>query len=176
VESIVEAAALLSQKDSSVRFQFIGSGQTREQVRLRADCLGLQNVEFEGWLPSTDLAAHVAAADVCLGIFGATEKARRVVPHKVFQSLGMKKPVITARTPAAEELFHHKKDIYFCEPPYPKTLAAAILTLKDNGRLRRDLAENGYRLAKKQYSPRALGQRLLGVLEPQARRPPGSRA
>ncbi|MCJ7612525.1 MAG: glycosyltransferase, partial [Candidatus Aminicenantes bacterium] len=71
---IVEAAALVSKKDAAVRFAFIGSGRTFEAVRLRADGLGLKNVEFEGWLKPGDLPARVAAADVCLGIFGDTER------------------------------------------------------------------------------------------------------
>ena len=164
-ESIIEAAALLSKKDPSIRFRFIGTGQTLERVRLRADSLALPNVEFKGWLRYADLPAQIAAADVCLGIFGATEKARRVVPHKVFQAMGMKKAVITARTPAAEEFFHHKKDVYFCDPPYPKSLVSAILELKADGRLRRSLAENGYRLVRETYSPQALGRILLDLVE-----------
>ncbi len=77
----------------------------------------------------------------------------------------MKKPVITARTPAAEEFFHHKKDIYFCDPPYPKSLVSAILALKADARLRRSLAEKGYHLVKERYSPQALGRILLDLVE-----------
>jgi glycosyltransferase involved in cell wall biosynthesis len=171
-ESIIEAAAMLSKKDPTIHFRFIGSGQTLERVRLRADSLALRNAEFTGWLRYADLPTRIAAADVCLGIFGTTEKARRVVPHKVFQALGMKKPVITARTPAAEEFFHHKKDIYFCDPPYPKNLAAAILSLKADARLRRGLAEHGWRLVRDRYSPRPLGRLLLDILESRAERKP----
>ncbi len=163
-ESIIDAAGLLARKAPSVRFRFIGSGQTLDRVRIRADCLGLRNVSFDGWLKLSDLPARIAEADVCLGIFGETEKARRVVPHKVFQSLGMGKPVITARTPAAEEFFHHKKDIFFCEPPFGKNLAAAILALKADPGLKRGLAEKGYALVREKYSPGPLGRRLLEVV------------
>ena len=166
VADIIEAARLVSEADRSVGFRFIGSGQTLDCVKARAAELGLANADFEGWLCQSDLAEKVArTADVCLGIFGRTEKAERVVPHKVFQALGMKKPVITGRTPAAEEFFHHKKDVYFCDPPYSKSLVSAILALKADARLRRSLAENGYRLVKRKYSPQALGRVLLGLVE-----------
>jgi glycosyltransferase involved in cell wall biosynthesis len=165
-ENIVGAAALIGRKDPAVRFKFVGSGQTLEPVRVRADCLGLQNVEFEGWLRPGELPLRIAEADICLGLFGTTEKAGRVVPHKVFQSMGMKKPVITARTAAVEEFFEHGRDIYFCDAPYAEKLAAAILALKKNVRLSRDLAEQGYRLVSKEYSPLALGRKLLGILDP----------
>jgi len=165
-ENIVGAAALVGRKDPAVRFKFIGSGQTLEPVRVWADCLGLQNVEFEGWLKPGELPLRIAGADICLGLFGTTEKAGRVVPHKIFQAMGMKKPVITARTAAVEEFFEHGKNIYLCDAPYPETLAAAILALKKNVRLRRDLGEQGHRLVSKEYSPPALGRKLLRILDP----------
>jgi glycosyltransferase involved in cell wall biosynthesis len=164
-ESIVEAAAIVLKKDPSVRFSLVGSGQTFEAARVKADCLGLSNVRFEGWLAAAALPTSIARADVCLGIFGATEKAGRVVPHKVYQSLGMRKPVITARTPAIEEFFRHREHLLLCEPPYAQSLAAAVLTLKKNAALRRRLAENGYRLVKAKYSPRPLGERLLALVD-----------
>jgi glycosyltransferase involved in cell wall biosynthesis len=175
VESIVEAAAMLARKAPSVRFQFVGSGQTLDRARIRADCLALGNVSFDGWLEMDELPARIAAADVCLGIFGETEKARRVVPHKVFQSLGMGKPVITARTPAAGEFFHHQRDIFFCDPPYGRSLAAAILDLKANAGLRRGLAEKGHDLVSRRYSPRALGRMLLDALAERDLGEPGGR-
>ncbi|MCJ7612526.1 MAG: hypothetical protein MUP19_09710 [Candidatus Aminicenantes bacterium] len=77
----------------------------------------------------------------------------------------MKKPVITARTEAVQEFFRHGKNIYLCDAPYPANLAAAILALKKDVRLRRGLAEQGYRLVSKEYSPRALGLKLLRILD-----------
>jgi glycosyltransferase involved in cell wall biosynthesis len=172
VENIVGAAALVGRKDPTVRFKFVGSGQTLEPVRVRADCYGLQNVEFEGWLKPGELPLRIAAADICLGLFGTTEKAGRVVPHKVFQAMGMNKPVITARTEAVQEFFHHGKNIFLCDAPYPESLAAAILALKKDARLRRGLAEQGYRLVSKEFAPRVLGLKLLRILD---RFPPGTK-
>ncbi len=161
-EVIVEAARIVAAKDSSVHFKLIGSGRTLPAVRKAAAALA--NVEFIGWLPAGDLPAVIEAADICLGIFGRTEKARRVVPHKVFQSLGMKKALITARTPAAEEFFEHKKNILLCDEPLAESLAAAVLELKSNFELRRAVAGAGYALVRDEYSPKAIGRRLLEMI------------
>jgi len=165
VETIVQAAGLVARRDKAVRFRLVGGGQTYERaLRLAAD-LGLNNIFFEGWAALKDLPARINQADLCLGIFGRTEKTARVVPHKIFQAMGSGRPVVSARTPAAEEFFTHGENIILCQEPYAETLAEAILKLKSDSRLRIRIALNGLELVQKKYSPRALGLALLDILK-----------
>ena len=161
-EVIIEAANIVAGQDPSVRFRLVGSGQTLPEIKAAAS--GLQNVDFLDWLPQDELPRAIEAADVCLGIFGRTEKAKRVVPHKIFQSMGMRKPVISARTPAVEEFFHHREHMILCDEPLPRTLAAGILELKKNPDLRRRIAANGYQRVKENHSPLAVAVRLVEIL------------
>jgi glycosyltransferase involved in cell wall biosynthesis len=166
---IIEAAGLVSRAEPSVRFHFVGSGQTLDSVRARAAELGLDNVGFEGWLRQADLAEKVArTAHVCLGIFGRTEKADRVVPHKVFQAMALGKPVITARTPAVEEFFVDRENILLCRKEDPRSLAEAVLELNKDRALRERIAQKGQELAWQRYHPAALGSVLKDILEKRA--------
>ncbi len=166
VEAVIEAARSIRGLAKTVRFHFIGSGQTLGPVRALASDYGLDNVDFEGWLSQTELARRVAeTADVCLGIFGRTEKAGRVVPHKVFQAMALGKAMVTARTPAAEELFVHRKNIFLCDQDDPGSLAGAIMELKEDSGLREKLARGGYDLVWEKYHPGAIGSELKGILE-----------
>lgn len=166
VDEVIEAARLVSAADRSVRFRFIGSGQTLDLARTRTAEYGLGNIAFEGWLSQSELAERVVrTADICLGIFGRTEKADRVVPHKVFQSMALGKPVITARTPAAEEFFTDGEDIVLCRKGEPRDLAEAILELKRDPVLRRRIAQRGHGLVWRRYQPAALGAVLKEILE-----------
>jgi glycosyltransferase involved in cell wall biosynthesis len=165
VTDVIEAARLVFEADPSVRFHFVGAGQTLSSVQARAAGLGLSNIHFEGWLSQKDLAETAARlADVCLGIFGRTEKAARVVPHKVFQAMALGKPVVTARTPAVEELFIDRENVLFCGREYPLTLAAAILELKRDRALRETIAQRGQDLVWQKYHPAALGAVLRDFL------------
>jgi len=164
-ETAVEAAHHVWKEDQSIRFKFIGSGQTFRSAQKTASDFGLANVSFEGWLSPSALAEKVACeADLALGIFGRTEKAARVVPHKIFQAMALRKPVITARTLAAEEFFTHRRDIYLCPPGDPESLARAILELRADDALRSGMAERGFELAWEKFSPPVLGARLKEIL------------
>jgi len=159
---IIEAANIVAGQDPSVRFRLVGSGQTLPEIKAVAS--GLKNVDFSDWLPQDELPRAIEAADICLGIFGRTEKAQRVVPHKIFQSMGMRKPVISARTPAVEEFFAHRKNIYLCDEPLPQALAKAILELKNDAALRDKIAANSHKLVRDNHSPLAVAVRLIEIL------------
>jgi len=164
-DAVVQAAGIVSKEDPSIEFKLIGSGQTFPHVKALAGELQLKNIQFEDWMPQAELPQRIAAADICLGIFGQTEKAGRVVPHKIYQSMGMGKPVITARTPAVEEFFTHKENIFLIPEPYPENLAQAVLELKRNKDLREKIAEEGHQLVRREYSPAAIGRTLIQIIE-----------
>lgn len=164
-EAVVEAARIVAARGAEARFRFVGSGQTFAAVRDLAARYGLRNCDFAGWLPYARIPGEIAGSDVALGVFGRTGKARRVVPHKVFQALGMGKPVITARTPAAEEFFHDGADIRLCDEPYAESLAAAVLELRADAELRRRLGANGLRLARERFAAVPTARRFKEIME-----------
>lgn len=164
-DAVVGAAGIVSREDPSIEFLLIGSGQTLPRVRELATEMSLDNIQFEDWLPQKEIPQRIASADICMGIFGRTEKAGRVVPHKIYQSMGMGKPVVTARTPAVEEFFSHRENIFLVSEPYPENLAQAVLELKRDEHLREKIAEKGHRFVRQEYSPQAIGRRLIRIIE-----------
>jgi glycosyltransferase involved in cell wall biosynthesis len=160
-EVIVQAARTVAASDPSVRFTLVGDGRTLASVRAAAT--GLANITFVGRMPESDLRNRLAAADLALGVFGRTEKARRVVPNKIFQSMGAGKAVITARTPAVEELFRDDVNIRLCGEPLAETLASAVLELKRDPDLRGRLARAGLARVQADFTSAALGRRLVEI-------------
>ena len=144
LEHVVRAAKLL-ESDGDIRFVIAGEGQLKQRICMLADGLGLGNISFEGWVPYEEVPAFLARMDVCLGIFGDTDKAARVIPNKVFEAMAMEKPVVTMRSPASDELLLDARDAILCAPAEPKSLADAIRRLKGDGALRRAVAEGGRR-------------------------------
>src|SRR3989344_1067916 len=161
VEYIIRAAKVLeSQKD--VIFQFIGKGQDRNKCIELSKNLGLKNIEFIDMMKPEDLRIEIAKSDIVLGLFGDTPKTPIVIPNKVYEALAMKKPVITADTPAIRELFDDN-DMFLVPAANPHKLAQAIIELKNSPELRMKFSENGYRKFIDRASSKVLGQEVRDI-------------
>lgn len=143
VDQVVRAARLLEEEGPQVRFRLVGGGPAYPEVRALASKLGVRSIEFLGRRPYEELAGLMAAADVCLGIFGTTPKAGRVIPNKVFDGLAAGRAVITADTPAAREALVHGRHAWLVPAGDPRALAEGITRLGEDGDLRERLAREG---------------------------------
>jgi glycosyltransferase involved in cell wall biosynthesis len=163
VETILGAAARLAARPD-LHFELIGRGQTYPAMRSLADRLALPNVDFCDPVPSADLPALAARADISLGIFGTTGKARRVVPNKVYQTLALGRAVVTASTPALRAAFTPGEHLLAVPPGDPASLADAITQLADDPALRTRLGAAGRARMSAEFDEAAVGRRLLDAL------------
>lgn len=156
VDTIIRAAKSLP----TINFQIIGKGQTRQSCEKLAKESALHNVEFLAPVPYQHLPKMMERASVCLGIFGDTEKAKMVIPHKVFEALAMGKAIITADTLAARELLVHGENAFLCPAADPAGLADAIKQLQTNHSLLQNIAQNGYKTFTERCAPAVLGEEI----------------
>lgn len=163
VDTILRAADILSDRDD-IRFDIVGDGHLRNEAEKLRGQLRMGNAEFHPITDFAGIARHIAACDICLGIFGDNKKAMMVIPNKVYQGAAMMKPVITGDTPGIRELFTDRENIYLVPPANPEALAAGILDLKNNSSLRDSIARKGYDLFLKTSTPEILVQPILKLL------------
>jgi glycosyltransferase involved in cell wall biosynthesis len=128
-ETVLAAAESL--RGEPFRFALAGEGQLSGALRDEIARRGLVTVEWLGALTPAELRSHSLAADVCLGVFGASDKAARVVPNKVYDALACGRPVVTAGTPGARELLHDGEDALLVPAADGEALAAALRRLLD---------------------------------------------
>jgi len=156
VQHIIEAARML--EEENVVFNLVGDGQEYKKAQKFAE--GLLNVSFLPRVPYAKLKEQMCRSHVVLGIFGDTDKAKRVIPNKVYEALAVGAPVVTGDSPAFRECFKDKEEMMLVPMADAKTLAEAILTLRDNEVLRKKIAEKGHVWFKENATPEVIGRQL----------------
>jgi glycosyltransferase involved in cell wall biosynthesis len=156
VETILEAAPL----EPELRLRVIGSGQLDGLLESRPP-----NVEWIRWVDYEELPKELHRAGCALGIFGTSEKARRVIPNKAFQALACGAPLVTADTPAARELLVDGDSALLVPPGDPHALAEALKRIADDTALARRIAERGLAVYREQASEEVLGRRWRSLIE-----------
>jgi glycosyltransferase involved in cell wall biosynthesis/SAM-dependent methyltransferase len=140
----VIGAALARIAGAPIEVTMVGSGQDAAETRTAA--AANHAVRWLDWVPAAELPALVASHHVCLGIFGTGDKARRVVPNKVFQGAAAGCAIVTSDTAPQRRAL--AGGAILVPPGDPEALATALLRLAADraelARLRRqaqDLAQ-----------------------------------
>lgn len=162
-EYIVKAAKLL-EGEKDIVFHLWGGGQTFKDTVKLAEKLRLTNVRFEGYPSLEAVAKSLARSHLSLGIFGHSDKAKRVIPTKGYETLAMKKPLLTGDSAAIKELLENNVSCYTCKFADEKDIAKRILEIrKDQNRIK--VGEEGYRQFKNHAALPKIREKLLSVVE-----------
>ena len=166
VATIADAAYLL--RDDGVRIRMIGDGQDRAVLDARIADLGLSDLDRVGLLPLAELPGEIARATVCLGIFGASDKAGRVVPNKLYECVAVGRPVVTREGPAISTMFS-PEEIVTVPAGDPVALAEAIRRLVADPERRESVAAAGHDAYVRRFHEAPLAQRLGEHLDARGR-------
>lgn len=162
IETVVRAAKLTD--SDNIRWVLIGKGQESPKILDLIEELKPTNLEQIDWVPYEELITRIHNADVCLGIFGGTDKAKRVIPNKVFQILAAGSPLITGDTPAIRELVNNDNDVILVPVADSQALSSTVL-LRFSARQNAFLPIDLHSAIRKRISPRAVGFAFKVILE-----------
>ncbi|MBI4365142.1 MAG: glycosyltransferase [Candidatus Latescibacteria bacterium] len=177
--AILDAATEIEDRHGTrlARFTLIGGGMLLPRIERDTAARGLRTVRLLPRMPYEEALGYLARADVALGIFGTSEKAGRVVPHKVFQAMALGVPTITRRSAAVAEFFRDEEHLVLVPAGNSRALARAVESLAGDPERRARIAHAGRQVARAQGSPARLGglragssQRSRGAPAPGARR------
>jgi len=162
VETIVRAARTTG--DLAVEWVLIGQGQEEAKIRRMLKDRPVKNLTWIPWVDYGELKDWIARADICLGIFGDTGKAARVIPNKVFQVLAAGAPLITRDSPAIRELVNDETPGVCLVPPGdPAALADAVQRFgKERVHFAGTMLHGGLRTL---IAPIASGAKLVRLLQ-----------
>jgi glycosyltransferase involved in cell wall biosynthesis len=139
---ILDAAARLRDEPGIV-FVLVGDGDRREEYveRCRLESLGL--VRFLPMVPKSEVPGLLAAADACIMALPPGDFWRIFLQNKVFDYLGSGRPIVAAVAGDQEDLIRESGGGIVVSPGDVEAFCEAVLRLKRDPELRRQLGERG---------------------------------
>ena len=167
LDAVLNTAKYLSEhNEAGISIVLIGDGREKQRLMQRAEDEGLHNCHFLDLMPKEQLATYLASADVGLQIlenipafyFGTS-------PNKFFDYLASGLPVIVNYPGWLEELINQYQCGIAVEPDNPRVFAEALIRLRDNPGLRKQMGAQANRLAHQKFSRDVLGGQFCEFLE-----------
>lgn len=150
IDVILKAFSIMEKKNISFEANIIGKGQMYSQMKELYNELNLKQVLMNGEvINENQLSDMIREHDIILGIFGQSEKAKSVIPNKVYQSTACKKCTVTMKSDVLKE-FYREEDLVTCVNS-PESLANTLNDLINNKTKIRTIAQNGYNQFNKIY-------------------------
>lgn len=139
---VLDAAEKL--KGRPVCFVIVGDGAQRISLESAAKGKGLDNVVFTGKQPPSDMPKWVASSDACLVHLRKTDLFTTVMPSKVFEAAGCKRPIIMGVDGYAKKLVLDAQAGLDMTPEDANSLVSCVETLMSNPELCKQLGDNSY--------------------------------
>lgn len=145
IGTIVKAARIIKEKrEYDIHFTLIGEGQESKNIDRIIAQDDIDNITRYSWIDYEELVSWIHSADICLGIFGRSEKAQRVIPNKIFQAIAVNKTIINADTHAMRELNEYRNIpfLHLIPPDDPEALAEKIIELRKHAAMGKEKTSN----------------------------------
>jgi hypothetical protein len=143
-----------------IDWTIIGTGYGDSLLRQWLEEERPANVHWIDWVPYDELGERIAAADLCLGLFGTTSKAQVALPNKIYQAVAVGRAIMTINTEAVCELLSpDAAGVYLVDEPTPEALAGKLRqAMADLPRLR---AETYHDAVRAKIHPAVVGQEFV---------------
>ena len=162
LSTVADAAALLDGR--AIRFAFVGDGADKKRLQRRVNELGLRNVVLLPGVPSAEMPALLAAADVCLVPLRNVPLFASFIPSKMFEYLAAGKAVVGSVTGEAAQILAEAGAVVV-PPEDSGSLAAAIAALAADPQLRAEIGRVGRAFVERSYDREALAREYRKILD-----------
>lgn len=161
LDTLLEAAKLLSD-DPRFHLVFVGEGAEKDGLKRRA--AGLRNVEFVDQQPKARVPLWYAACDLGIVSLRNTPLFQEVLPSKIFEYLGMERPLALAVGGEARRLVEAAGAGEYVPPGDAAALASTVRRLASDPARLAEMGRRGRAHVLAHYDRRALASRYLEIL------------
>jgi glycosyltransferase involved in cell wall biosynthesis len=169
LSTVISALPLvLARRPIALRIVGRGRSRQRKDVAKRIRKLGLdEHVRVEPGVPHHEVPALIASADLALAPLSYNERnvVQGCCPLKVLEYASCRRPIVASNLPVVRELVREGRDALLVPPDAPDALAAAVLHLLADERLRARLADRGARRVRELFTWTRAQDHLLKTYE-----------
>ncbi|MFW6286499.1 MAG: glycosyltransferase family 4 protein, partial [Candidatus Sumerlaeota bacterium] len=168
LEVVIEAAKLLKEQgDRCVVFLLVGDGASREALEAQASENGLDNVRFAGRRPKSEMPAFLSASDACLVHLRKTGLFQTVMPSKIFEAAGMRRPIVNGVEGFAAGVIEKAGAGINIPPEDPRALIEALKRLRDAPEQALAFARAGEKYVLEHFDREKLAEKYLHIIQEQ---------
>lgn len=139
----------------NAKLLLVGKGPKEYKKRLDKLCKELKirnNVEFTDWVDFSLVPSYIALSNICLVPHNASGHTNTTVPHKLFQYMVMKKPVIVTDCKPLKRIVEECNcGMIFPSGDYSE-MAKIVVKLFKNSELAKKFGENGRKAVEEKYN------------------------
>ncbi|MED3549841.1 glycosyltransferase family 4 protein [Cytobacillus praedii] len=166
LDSVLEAALLLKDKQPDAHFLFVGDGQEREKLVKMKEDLGLENVTFYGSVPVSEMPRMFSIADFSVVSLRNIELFKGARPSKIFPAISSGVPVLYCGDGESAAILEEYNCGKIAPPENPEGIAHAISELMTiSSDEYQAMSEYGRKLAIEQYSWKSIVDEILDNIE-----------
>jgi colanic acid biosynthesis glycosyl transferase WcaI len=165
LETVLDAARLLQDRQANVIFMLVGEGAEKEALVSRAQSLGLNNLRFFGQQSRERIPGFICASDACLVMLKKAELFKTVLPTKLLEFMSCGRPVLLGVDGEARRIMEEAGGGLFVEPQNASQLAEKISELSVNPGLCELLGRNGRVHMVRWFSRQQTASCYIDVLE-----------
>jgi glycosyltransferase involved in cell wall biosynthesis len=166
LDSVLEAAALLKEREPDAHFLFVGDGQEREKLLKLKEDLKLDNVTFYGSVPVSEMPRMFSIADYSIVSLRNIELFKGARPSKIFPAISTGTPVLYCGDGESATILEEYQCGKIAPPENPEGIASAVSELmKISKNEYEQMCQNGRKLAVEQFSWKSIVDDLLANLQ-----------
>ncbi len=143
----------------------VGDGAVREELQMQCQAERLDNVLFVGLQPKKSMQSWLKLTDVSFIHLRKTPLFETVIPSKIFESAGMKRPIIIGVKGEASELVQASGGGVSIEPEDEKDFVANLVKMKESPAIRAAMGESGCKYVLTHFDRIALANEYLEILK-----------
>ena len=163
LESLISSVPKLVQNIKGFKLILVGSGRNYDDIVTLAKDLQIENyVSFEGWQPHNLLPSYIQASDICIIPHLKTEHTDNTIPHKLFQYMLLKKPVLASNCKPIERIINEAKCGLIYTSNNDDDLAQKAIELFNNSEINK-MGENGYKAVITKYNWHETSKNLIDL-------------